>query len=588
MVAEGPGDNTTAPNAAVIRDELAEAARAGTLPERAYALYRADKDGVLLALNEIHRQGRVDVVHAYSLLKRFPPAVPDFFMMRHVFDKLLASLDASVEEVMRCVRALYQEAGQDLSAGEVFRSFRVFCERDRARAESALQLIEAKPQEYSELLANVLVAGAGHDRTYYATAALRLSDHEIPSIRSMALLSLRDMPFSIDDPILEQAMRRLESQSRAEESDTVLAALVIAALSLAKREPMLFDRVTPIITEALARGGAVTLHAGADSFGFDTSQLPDLLLSTLVSNMRRVSPLSAGTINSIDYGISGLLEKGKTDMAVGLLVDLLRKGIPMPAFDDAGRYIRANASVLSRVLIDWFSSAEPTLCQAIVVIIDTNRGEDVPLDIDGRAVSAMGSQASVFLARKAIGYLFHKPIAAASVLVALLRLPLEETSRIALTDLLTDALLLNYGGELRTFIDQLAASETGKARESLVSAQAANDAYVAGLRSVGNVPALHPSVRQRWEYQKRLSEEAAASYKAAESRSPLLSAIPKRILLYGKGSVDYVYSDGAQPRRIETPLIHFSMQVETPRMDVVDPVGLEIMLHRFKGETASP
>jgi hypothetical protein len=76
----------------------------------------------------------------------------------------------------------------------------------------------------------------------------------------------------------------------------------------------------------------------------------------------------------------------------------------------------------------------------------------------------------------------------------------------------------------------------------------------------------------------------ARVYDAARKKSILLQFIPRRIMLYGNRSVSYVQDSDGVPQRLETNLGSFGTSFEMPRMEIIDPLGLQVMLLTFRGE----
>ncbi|WON83582.1 hypothetical protein [Chromobacterium haemolyticum] len=73
--------------------------------------------------------------------------------------------------------------------------------------------------------------------------------------------------------------------------------------------------------------------------------------------------------------------------------------------------------------------------------------------------------------------------------------------------------------------------------------------------------------------------------KAAEKKSIFLNLFSRSTLLYGNKSIDYIHAGvNEPPHRMETPLISHGVSMELPRMDDIDPYGLNYMLRVFRLE----
>ncbi len=72
--------------------------------------------------------------------------------------------------------------------------------------------------------------------------------------------------------------------------------------------------------------------------------------------------------------------------------------------------------------------------------------------------------------------------------------------------------------------------------------------------------------------------------KEAEAQSVLLSLVNRSVLLYGRKSISYSPAGTSSAKRMEVPLQEHSVQMELPRLQSIDPLGMELMLRRFKYE----
>ena len=93
------------------------------------AVYKSDlaepdeREDLPVEIAALHNDGHINVVAEFAKLGNTPGSGPDFFTMRHVFEKTLPHIDAPMRDVMHCVLHLYQGAGQDMAAGTIFNSY---------------------------------------------------------------------------------------------------------------------------------------------------------------------------------------------------------------------------------------------------------------------------------------------------------------------------------------------------------------------------------------------------------------------------------------------------------------------------------
>jgi hypothetical protein len=567
---------------------LLESAKAGNFLETVYSTSmaaRGERDVLTLDLAALHNEGLMDVVSAFGNLKNQRSQGPDFFLTRHVFEKALPHLNAPVSSVMRCVLHLHREAGQNGAAGTIINGFIGFCAKEPSRPREALKEIEANPGMFADLLVATISAGSHHDNPQYLAEAIRLCEDKNIELRRGAVHAVGKLNWPEGAFVRDSAFAALERSVAVETDDLIIAGVVRSAFALLQRDKTQEGRSVALITNALSKGGEYTLHAASETFGFHTAQIPGSLLDVLLVHLMRVKPASKGT-QEIDIGIAHLLEKSD-ERAIRFLEDLLiahPDELTLKTFNSALREIRSSTPLLSKVLTRWFIRGDHVLCEGVHEIVSLPGGENLKLEIDPDELKPVDVARIVFVARKAIGYLFFLPVGVASILISLMRCTDDDEILKALGGFLFNPLLLNFTVTARQYAVQQSGIESGKVKETIDNALKAVDDYLDVLRSVGNLPALHPSEAQRETYHRHFSGIMAESFKTAMAQSAFLNLFPKSILLYGRKSIDYVYDNNGPPHRIETDLKGHGTEIEHPRMEDIDPYGLEFMLWVFRNE----
>lgn len=572
------------------RDDLLQSYKSGNFLETVYACSsndHADRSAVVSELVVLHNEGLIDVVEAFQALKKDSSNGHDFFLTRNIFEKALPELEAPISGVMQCVLHLYLDAGQDLAAGTIIESFIDFCTKKASRPDDALEEIKASPGNLAHLLPATLIAGSRIDASFYLGETIRLCNDENIELKRGGLFSIGKINLPEDSNDLAIALSALEYAAAQETDDQLLSSVIKSAFSLLQRETSQEPRAITIIISALVKGNDYALHAASEIFGFHTGELPIALLDAFFVDLLRVKPTHKGTLDNVDYGISHLLKNGNSEKAIQFLEALLLRHsgeLTMGVFDSAVSEILSNKVLSSKILTRWFLKGDQVLCEAVHAIVGTYHGNGLLLEIDVTELNPSDSGHILFIARKVIGYLFIQPISVASVLISLIRNAADDKVLKELGALLFDPLLLNYTGKARDYIIKQSGSESGKVKETIDNALKEIDTYLEELRSVGLLPALHPSEAQREAYNRHFSSLMVDSWKAAEAKSVLLNIFPKSVLLYGRKSINYVYGRDGQAHRTEIPLQSHGTEIEWPRMHTLDPVGLDYMLRVFRNE----
>jgi hypothetical protein len=98
------------------------------------------------------------------------------------------------------------------------------------------------------------------------------------------------------------------------------------------------------------------------------------------------------------------------------------------------------------------------------------------------------------------------------------------------------------------------------------------------------IPELHPSEYRRQLDRIRIVDFNREVNKKAHRESIFWDIVHRSVLLHGSGSVTFV-EDGTGARRAVAMQMHrHEVSTEWPRMETVDPVGLDLMLRTFRAE----
>lgn len=573
-----------------LRKALLTGAQAGHFLQAVYASSSAvgeERNNLAHELASLHNEGLVDVVAAFEGLKNNALGGPDFFLTRHLFEKALPHLNAPVESVMRCVLGLCREAGQDMAAGTIFNGYIEFCAKDAARPREALKLIEADPDALADMLAATVAAGSQLENPYYLSELLRLIRHPDIEVRRRAVFSIARIHWPNGASMPNTAMTALEETVATEIDDRILGNAIKSAFALFEQDKAFEARVVTLIEGALAKGDEYTLHAASELLWLSTKELPPALLQLLLTHLKRVKVENVGTLNNIDYGIAHLLESDEQEQGLRFLEGLLTKHggrLNIKTLNSAAGAIRENASLLSKVFTRWFLRGERILCDAVPEIVSRHYGDNLRIEIDSSELKPIDHVHVLFIARKAIGYFFMAEVTAASALISLMRHAQDDDTLDALGDLLLDPLLLNYPGSMREYVREQAEHESGKVKETIEKALTAIEQYLQVLRDIPELPALHVGQAQRETYHRHMSESMAKSMRTAEKGSFFLNLVSRSTLLYGNKSINYIYVGDGDPRRMEIPLASHGFSMEFPRMENIDPYGLDYMLRVFRLE----
>jgi hypothetical protein len=410
-------------------------------------------------LVSLHNDGLLDVITGFRTLQNKSDAGYDFFLTRHILEKALPYINAPVQHVMECILNIVNE---NIAAGTLFSPFTDFCASEPSRPKESLKLIEASIDQFADLLTHTIVAGTRIDAEYYLNEAIRLTRHENIEIRLRAIFSLGGIQYPQGTDLCDHAIACLESSVGQETDDRLLSNLIRSAFLLYKYDKSQVKRIIDIINCALTKGGDLALHAASELFGFDFNEVPEKMLDALFAHLQRVKPENKGTLKVIDIGLAKLLHRKNPNKGIEFLEALLlaqSSGLSLDIFDSVIHEIINNKNLLIKLLTRWFLRGDRILCEGISAVVNEVHGHDILLDIDPSAFVSIDLSHIVFLARKTIGYLFFKPVTAASVIISLLHHTDDENTLNQLGRILFDPLLINFPGKVKDYLTRQAESD---------------------------------------------------------------------------------------------------------------------------------
>lgn len=574
-----------------IQEKLKDAYLQGTFLAVAYELSTSGKEIRLEIPNAfvtLNNSQDINIIGIYSTLKNSPD-YPNFFMLRSLLDKALPELERPVIEVMRCVLHLTKEAGQDMTAGSLFSPYLEYCAQAVERSDEALGLILANIDELADMLSPSIVAGARHDIERFTNEAINLTNHADIEIQKRALFSLGKIQYSAARSLSTEAADTLKAAVANEKDDILLGTAVKATFDLYKQESRLEEDITKIIGQALDKGVENTLYAAAEIFGFNIDDTPPALLELIIRHLPEVKPEHKGTLDNIDYGLDKLLSKIDPEAGITLLGRLLSANdgaTTMDAFDSTLAMLYRNENnILDRLATRWLFGGKPQLCRALRQIVSYGHKTEILLHSTEDELEKKDYIHIEFVTRKAIGYLFNHPVTAAEFILSLLPYAGDEHSRNAIADHLFDPLFLNYPGKIKAHLDSVLSNSPDASVDAACKGAINNyDLYIDNLKAADAITEHHPSLTNDESYRKYLSREMRISMKEAEKQSVFLSIIKKSVLLYGRKSISYVDHPGAPSNRMEMPLQSFTTAMEIPRLQNIDPVGINHLLRVFRYE----
>lgn len=526
---------------------------------------------------KLHNSGSIDLLALVEGDSLQQLSDGNFFMASYFLCRLLPELDETPERMMRCIDGLVIRGGQDLAANEPNAAFRTWCERAPLRAKEVI----AAANEGHELACQYLSFALEAIEDLVETRRIAFEYEGV--CRQSALAALGRIKhldsescaqtFAILNKVLD---RGIEDSVKASVLDTAMRILA-ADFDFSHADA---EQLVSRLTDSPDR---FTVHQCARSLWAYRPTLTKKMVSLLLDALVQLDSANKGTVKELDLGLRALLEHGHEDAAVSFVTKLLsnsKNKLDLESLDSFTRTLFSGPSeLLSQVVVQWLELGNPRLCRGLAEAVEGPGLDGAPLYLKAEHL-ALSPATQLFICRKAIGWFFFKPTTAASVLVSVLRACEEDTAQ-EIRVLLIDPLLQNYGG-VREYLEGIAPEDS--AYKSVAWALAQNEVDISAQCLVPLILELQPSEHHRRIENMRISDQFRDGHKQAESSSVLLSMVSRSVLLYGNRSTSFVDDGDGKLRPFEINLQSHGISFEMPRMEIIDPVGLDYTLRTFRNE----
>lgn len=520
----------------------------------------------------LHNDGQIDLISIPGQPTFANVPGHDFFTAQQFYCEAIPDLRTDVTALMECCRILIEQAGSDGAASQPNGAFRKWCQNNPA--DGAAVIREARSgNELARRFVTFALQAAENVR-----GAVDFVQSFDDDRRLSAMAALGGMTFN-DPAKIREAIQVLEPFVSNVADDNVRANALFAAFDVLKKHNDI-DTASRLAIAAAKEPGPSTLHSIAHVVWLHHSSLSAQALQIALVALERVQSEHLGTVRILDMGLHRLLGTKDEALVLNFLsIKLREEKLTFENFQTTASELRRNnPQRLYELIVRWFLSGSIALCDNVsdLVPIDEKRPFDTSIQPLG-----LTSVQQIFLCRKAIGFLFVRPVPCCSIIVSVLRGG-DKDAKEPVTDLLFDPLLLSYSGGVVDYLKGIGADDPAHA--AIQIALNKHEAYFAGLERTGLIREMHSSDYQRDVVRQRTHDEMRAARKAAERQSVLLSVVHRSTLLYGKRSLTYVLDNDGSRRAVALDLHSVGMSFELPRREVLDPVGLDYMIRVYRVE----
>lgn len=518
-------------------------------------------------LSRLHNQGDINLFDFDVSPIRDLPSHRRYGAMR-LLTQTLARVDGEAEAIL----ALFDRIGSKLGDAadyDVAHGLRLWCRAHSGQAAGLVDEALEGDARAVRFLAPILMGGDDLERMHTLARSGEVRWTE-PALRALAGTEHSDA-----DAVRTVALLK---DLAAQASDDNTRALLVKVFfeAVVKRQAETLETQRDTLETLLNAAGPETLHDLIYGLFVLGSPPGPSALDLCLPLLKRLESDRTSTLELLDHVLAVLVSAGQAPEAAEVVFSYASRDpdpVALSVFDSfAHAVFSAPPDVAGRLLPDWLSRGNDAVSAGLSGFIQGQDRSRYPLAASFDPNLSDGDL--YFTCRQAIGWFLIEEVVAASIVVAALRQADADLAE-ALVELLVEALLLNYDGDLITYLNGL--TEDDPATRFIQSAREKADAYRAGL-SGDWVRELTPSQsRQQLAHNQRV-DAMRQTRREGRKRSIFADLVSSQHILFTDRVTTYWVKPDGSFEVMESQLEAFSYSYEQPRQDVLDPVGLS-MLH---------
>lgn len=540
------------------------------------------------ALSELHNSDEIDLLDVLSEDRLDTLEELVFFRVRHAFNQTLPFIECGAEEAISTCRLMAKKAGSDITKGQEYDALEQWLQKSRQRVDDTIAWVESAVEVDPNILLLALVAGAHLAPAEFSELALAYSRRDDPSFRLSALSALGSIGRKLDVAMLDTLLERFEEAIGERQSDQEVATSFARALRLLAHfgEPIL-EQIERMHLMACENPGPITRYEIANHITpvSNLQNYSESMIDAAFNTMAYADKSELGTIEQIDLALYHWDLDEDRQRVIELLKVLLTRSddsIGIGSLDNfKHRLLEQGGALIGWYAVSLLLTGDPRLCRAandLLPMVDPPEG--IGIDLTPFALHGPWIE---FLARKILGYcLVNKKCAFALVLACLRAAP--EKSLSALEELVFKYLLVNFPGAIdlmNSLLDLDDAAESSVSRLAKKIAQ-----YRENLEKLPPCPAFKPSARHVQLQAYRDQDKFGEMWKEVEKNSVMSSLIPTSTVLFGSGVVSYLPAEeSGELVRKEIALQTFRQDIELPRLQTLNPVGMVYAMYELMSES---
>lgn len=547
-----------------------------------------EREAVAETLSSLHNSGSIDFLRACNSSQLSALSDQSLYRFQSVFGSIMPRINCSPHDAIIIAGIVLDRVGNNNLSGNVIDALRGWFQHSPQRAGLGLELIQSDITAYSHAVKPVLLAGARHDVQKYAAVALHLARQPALKCRLDAVASLGTMELAKHEYLHVDAVNCFTEMIEAPASEFDEATAVRAALRLLKSiGEKNASLIEPLLLKVCDNPNPNTLHEIVLGINSGKCLYTDKMVDATFSAIGSAVQYRADTVDLIDallyeWDVEG--DRGRVLALIANMFDRDDDAISMSRLDAFSHRIRsATNGVLGWYVVSMLLTGIPRVCStANELLLPNDDVEDLVIDLSDLLLDG---PKILFLCRKIIGYCLSNRSGSAALLLSCMRAAPDDVS-MKIERTVFDYFLVNYPVAIDWFEEQVSTEDPAQPMVTRLSSDLRK--YRGGVRERGICKAFWPSERQRRLQDYRQMDMWREIHRDAYERSIASYIAQKSTVLYGTGSIIYLYiGDESTPRRQVSSFASHRHEMEIPRLEVLDPVGLNHAIRRFRSEEPS-
>lgn len=530
------------------------------------------------ALSGLHNESTIDLNKIFSnLSSEFDN---NLFALVDLYCKTLPKIDADVMVTSECIKYLDNISDTNAYTRSLLEAYLNFCKVDESRSKRAVKEISTDQSSLISLLCPAIIASSFHDSAWALSQCSDLIKSKNANVVHEISKAIGILNFS-DDKEIDMGLSLLEEIVKETQPIHIQANIFNSSVSLGKKSDTLWYRVNLILKALLKDQEPLVLIESSRTAMFD---IPQSTLDLIINSLQNTKIENPYILGNIDHLLVKLSSNSQTDLADSLVEALLlnNSDLEITQFDSFSYYLlNENKDNLNRILTKWFLSSETNLCRAIPDLVSGKERGRLELSFDSSQLKENEYHAIV-VARKAIGWLFTSPVTVSSLVLSIYK-EVSLVHKKEIEELLFEPLLLSYTGKLKRYFEDIKKKndlEINEVIERLFTMlnQYNEDAHLTS--DINELKSPSENAHAYWKEFNRKFEDARENGR----KSFIQDFFTTQHLLYGNSTAHYVYDKSGGQQRSELQMSSHSYSSELPKLNIIDPYGLDYMLRMFRVE----